>query len=171
MKILTIESKKNEKYLRTPVSPLDFAQENPEELRVLIREMRGAMREARGVGLSANQVGVSKRLFIAQVPNVEGRQKFYAVLNPEIIKASKEKVSATEGCLSIPNWFGDVLRHSSLTLTGISSAGKKLKIKAWGLLARVFQHELDHLDGVLFIDKALNLHRVDAEEESREARI
>ncbi len=158
MKILTIDNKKNEKYLRTPVPPLDFTKEKPEELRRIIREMREAMREARGVGLSANQVGVSKRLFIAQVPDGEGRQKFYAILNPEIIKFSDERVSATEGCLSIPHWFGDVLRNRILTLMGLSPAGKKLKIKAWGLLARVFQHELDHLDGKLFIDKAVNVH-------------
>ncbi|MAF80340.1 peptide deformylase [bacterium] len=159
MKIITNKKKSDDKFLRTAVSPLDFDLEDNKKLQQLIRDMRKTMRKVHGVGLSANQVGVSKRLFIAEVPNKEGQKKFYTVINPKIVKTSEEKSSLTEGCLSIPKWFGDVLRPRNITLSGLSPYGKKLKIKAWGLLARVFQHEIDHLNGELFIDKAKNLHK------------
>ena len=160
MRILTIKNKKDEAYLRTPVSPLDFAKENMKELRELVREMRRVMLAAPGVGLSANQVGVSKRLFVAQVPDSKGRSKFYAILNPVLTKISKEVSTLQEGCLSIPGVFGEMTRPAKITLEGLNPFGKKIKLKAVGLLARVFQHELDHLDGVLFIDKATGIHRV-----------
>lgn len=164
MQILTIENKKNEKYLRTPVLPLDIVKEDARELRALIREMRKTMLAAPGVGLSANQVGVSKRLFVARVPDGEGRSKFYAVLNPVLTKISKETLSAEEGCLSIPGVFGTMTRPAKVTLEGLNPLGKRIKIKAVGLLARVFQHEIDHLDGKLFIDKATNLHLIQSDE-------
>ena len=162
MKILTTDDKKNEAYLRTAVPPMDIKQEDLEEIRRSVRDMRACMLAAPGVGLSANQVGISKRFFVAQVPDPDGRDTFYAVLNPEITKSSGA-VSAEEGCLSIPHVFGNVSRSEKVTLEGVSPTGKKVKIKAKGLLARVFQHEIDHLDGVLFIDKATSLHRVPPE--------
>ena len=160
MRILTIDNKKNEAYLRTPVPPFDFSKEDAKELRGLASEMRKAMLAAPGIGLSANQVGVSKRMFVAQLPRGEGRSKFYAVLNPALTKISQEVATMEEGCLSIPGVFGTVERPQKITLEGLNLFGKKIKIKAVGLLARVFQHEIDHLDGVLFIDKATNIHLV-----------
>ncbi len=162
MNILTIKSKEHEAYLRTPVPPLTFADEDPKELRALIREMRRVMLAAPGVGLSANQVGSSKRMFVAQVPDSEGRPKFYSVLNPMLTKLSKETATMEEGCLSIPFVFGSVERPAKVTLEGLNPFGKKIKIKAVGLLARVFQHEIDHLDGKLFTDKATNIHRIES---------
>jgi peptide deformylase len=155
MKIITTQKKENEKFLRTPVPDIDLQNEDSKELRKIIKEMRLAMYSSHGVGLSANQVGISKRLFIAHLPEtVEKPQKFYAILNPSIIKISDEMESQEEGCLSIPNTLGVVERAKDITLAGYAVHGKKVVIKARGLLARVFQHELDHLDGILFIDKA-----------------
>ena len=159
MDIVTIEQKKDEEFLRTKTVPLDIKKlkSDPEErkrIRNLVKEMREFMKESDGVGLSANQIGLSHKLFVAQVPDNQGRPRFYTVINPEIIKKSKETETVEEGCLSVPQKYGPTERHYSVTLTGYDVMGRKLKIKAWGLLARVFQHEVDHLNGRLFVDKA-----------------
>jgi peptide deformylase len=119
--------------------------------------MRQIMRAADGVGLSANQIELPYRLFVAQVPDSQGRLKFYAIFNPEIVKISKKTELFEEGCLSTPSQYGLVPRPTQLTLKGFDMNGKKIKIKAWGLLARVFQHEVDHLNGKLFIDRTKNI--------------
>src|SRR3989344_3264290 len=155
--IYLVANKKEEKVLRKKLAPLVLTKEELKNLRALAKEMRAVMKEANGVGLSANQIGVEKRFFVAQVPDGNGRPKFYAVLNPEILKVSKETVSLEEGCLSVPETYGPVERPARITIQGQNLQGKKIKIKAWGLLARVFQHEIDHLDGKLFIDRAKNL--------------
>lgn len=146
--IVTVKKKKEEKFLRRPVADFDFKNTTKKEIRELVKRMRKAMKEANGVGLSANQIGLEIRAFVAQDGN-----KFYAVFNPEMIKASKEKIDYVEGCLSVPKKYGSVSRPEKITLIGFDQNGKKLKIKAWGFLARVFQHEIDHLNGVLFTDK------------------
>ncbi|KKU91439.1 MAG: Peptide deformylase [Candidatus Jorgensenbacteria bacterium GW2011_GWA1_48_11] len=155
--ILLNTNKKEEKILRGKLGPFRLEPQGKKELQTLIKSMRRAMKEANGIGLSANQIGVQKRIFVAQVPDDNGRPKFYAVLNPEILKVSKETVSLEEGCLSVPETYGPVERPARITIQGQNLQGKKIKIKAWGLLARVFQHEIDHLDGKLFIDRAKNL--------------
>ncbi|MGC9603518.1 MAG: peptide deformylase [Minisyncoccia bacterium] len=157
--ILKIENKKNEKFLRQKTEKFNFKEHSPKEIRALVKSMRETMKKADGVGLSANQIGLPLRLFVAQVPDAQGKPKFYAVFNPEITKISKEMEILEEGCLSVPEIWGPVERHYRLTLTGEDMNGKKLKIKAWGLLARVFQHELDHLNGGLFTDKARELRK------------
>lgn len=123
------------------------------EIRALIKKMRKIMRQADGIGLAANQIGVPLRLFVTEVD-----KKFYAVLNPAIAKHSKEKVILEEGCLSMPSLFGTVERYEKVTLEGTDPYGRKLRINAKGLLARVFQHEIDHLNGALFIDKAKEVY-------------
>jgi peptide deformylase len=159
-KIVTIENKESEKFLRKKTVAFDFSKFSKKEIRELIQKMREAMKKANGIGLSANQIGLSYRVFVAQIPDGQGKMKFYAIFNPSIEKFSNEKDVLEEGCLSIPEMYGEVERHSKVTLVGFDQNGKKLKIKAWGLLARVFQHEVDHLDGKLFIDKAKNLHSI-----------
>ncbi len=148
------------KRLRSVAKPFDFSSMPYKELAALIRRMRKIMREANGVGLAANQIGLPHRLFVAEVPVNDGT-KFYSVINPAIEKMSTEKATIEEGCLSVPGIWGDAPRAERVTLVGQDLRGKSLKIKAWGLLARVFQHETDHLDGKLFIDKAKNLHRAE----------
>lgn len=152
---MTIGNKKDEKFLRKPTAAFDFKKFKKSETRELIKIMRQSMIAAEGIGLSANQIGLDLKVFVCKVEN-----KFYAIFNPELIQESKEKIKLEEGCLSVPGIYGLVERVSKLTLKGFDQNGKALKIKAWGLLARVFQHEADHLNGKLFIDKAEQVERV-----------
>lgn len=105
------------------------------------------MKKSDGVGLSANQVGLNLRIFVA-----EYRNRFFAVINPKIIKFSKESEILEEGCLSVPGVFVEKERAMFVTLEGFDLNGKKLKLKASGVLARIFQHETDHLNGKLIAD-------------------
>ena len=160
-KIVTIDSKKDEKFLRRKTESFDFQKFTRKEINELVSRMKRTMREANGLGLSANQVGLNFKVFVAEIPAPDRKTKFYAVFNPKIEKAGSEKNAFEEGCLSIPLTYGEVERPERITLVGQDKNGKALKIKAWGLLARVFQHEVDHLDGKLFVDKAKNIHKVD----------
>jgi len=163
--IVTIKQKRDEKFLREKTKEFDVSKlkdkKQAKEIRELVRKMRGIMKEANGVGLSANQIGIPERFFVARVPDGQGHQKFYAIFNPEIKKKSKEMETVEEGCLSVPQMYGPTERHYEVTLTGYDQHGKKLKIKAWGLLARVFQHEVGHLNGGLFIDIAKEVHKLE----------
>jgi len=159
-KILKIDDRKNEKFLRRKAADFDFKKFSRKEINELVSKMKKAMRQARGIGLSANQIGLNVKVFVAEVPSPNGNAKFYAVFNPKIEKVGLEKIAFEEGCLSVPQTYGRVERPTRVMLKGYDKNGKPLKIKAWGLLARVLQHEVDHLNGVLFIDKAKNIHAV-----------
>jgi len=161
--IWTIENKSQEKFLRKKTVPFDFKKHSKEDARKLVEQMKKAMKEANGIGLSANQIGLPYRVFVAQVPAENGGYKFYGIFNPEAEKPNKEKLLFEEGCLSIPGMYGSVNRPTRLTVNGFDKQGKPVKIKAWGLLARVFQHEMDHLNGYLFIDRTKILHRVEVD--------
>jgi peptide deformylase len=127
------------------------ADEYPEfsdDLKALIQRMYEIMAESSGLGLAGPQVGVSRRIFVYDVG--EGP---HALINPRIVKSGGEEVFV-EGCLSMPGLHGEVTRAGWVTVTGINEHGKKVKIKSDGLFARVVQHEIDHLDGTLFVDKA-----------------
>lgn len=158
--VVTTANKKDEKFLRTKTAEFDFAKHKAKEIRELVRKMREIMKKANGVGLSANQIGLPYRMFVAQVPDAQGKPKFYALFNPKIERVSGEKETLEEGCLSVPETYGMVERNYRLTLSAFDQHGKKVKIKAWGLLARVFQHEMDHLNGKLFIDTAKGVQKV-----------
>ena len=153
MKIYLEKNKTEEKILRKKIATFDFDKYTKKEIRELIKKMRTTMRRADGVGLSANQVGLNEKMFVAEVDH-----KFYAIFNPKIIKKSAEKSEMEEGCLSVPDKFGTVIRADKVWLEGQNADGKKLKIKARGFLARVFQHELDHLEGKLFIDRSKDVY-------------
>lgn len=155
MNILAIKNKNDERFLRKKTALFDFSAYTRTEITGLIKTMRTAMTGARGIGLAANQIGLNISVFVASVDN-----KFYSVFNPVIAEASKETETMDEGCLSVTGMFGPTPRAAKVTLKGFDRNGKPLHIKAWGLLARVFQHEVDHLNGTLFIDKATELHRV-----------
>lgn len=155
MHIWTIYNKEEEKLLRKKTAPFDFSKYSPKEIQDLLKTMKLMMKEANGIGLSANQIGLDISVFIARV---EG--KSYEIFNPEIIKFSKETIDFEEGCLSVPDSFGTVNRPEKITLSGQDKKGNPFKIKAWGLLARVFQHENDHLNGKLFIDTAKEITKV-----------
>jgi peptide deformylase len=130
------------------------------DVRKLINEMVESMREAPGVGLAAPQVGVSSRVIVVEFGDEEDEdenapKKLYALINPEIVEASEdEKVMGIEGCLSIPRLVGEVERFQRITIKGQNRHGKPVKLKAEGWLARIFQHEIDHLDGILYTDRA-----------------
>lgn len=119
-----------------------------DEIKELIQYMCQALVEHHGYGVAGPQVGASKRIFVYDIG--EGPHAF---INPKIISSGGEDWMI-EGCLSIPGLQGEVPRAERVVVTGIDENGEKVKIKANGLLARVFQHEIDHLDGTLFVDRA-----------------
>lgn len=137
------------------------------KLQSLIDDMYETMLDADGVGLAAPQVAESRRLILVRLPDDEESReeygddagKLFIIANPKIIKQSRNTVSGVEGCLSLPGLFGDVDRAESIVLTGQDRHGKPLRLKAKGWLARVFLHEIDHLDGQLFIDIANKVWR------------
>jgi peptide deformylase len=145
------------------------------DLQTLIEDMVETMREAPGVGLAAPQIGLSERLIVVEYyerdedeENEEAPKKVWAVLNPEIVKASEEMVMGIEGCLSIPNLVGEVERHNAIQVKGLNRHGKPMKIKAEGWLARIFQHEIDHLNGVMFTDRATHVWKPTQEVEQEQ---
>jgi peptide deformylase len=153
-----ISNKKQEKFLRKRPADFDFSKFTKKEIQELLMRMKRIMRTANGVGLSANQIGLDMRMFVAEVPDAEGGLKFYAIFNPETEKISEEKNVFEEGCLSIPGVFGDVPRAARIAIKAYDKGGRAVKIKAWGFLARVFQHEIDHLNGHVFTDHTKKLH-------------
>jgi peptide deformylase len=144
-------------------------------LRRLAAEMFATMRAENGVGLAAPQVGQSIRLLVAEFEPGEDEKKEaafkVALVNPEIVKRSEEMADGYEGCLSIPGWIGEVPRHVSVTVKAQSVEGKEIRLKANDYFARVLQHEIDHLDGILFTDRIVNiksLQRVEEDELTEE---
>ena len=136
-------------------------------LQKLIDDMFETLRAAPGVGLAAPQIGQSLRLVVVEYADEEqenAKPKKYVLINPEIVKTSHETVMATEACLSLPNLAGDVERHESITVKAKNRYGKPMKITVRGWLARIFQHEIDHLNGVLYIDRATNMYDLTDEE-------
>ncbi len=141
----------------------------------LIDDMIETLHGANGVGLAAPQVGVLQRIIVMEIPPSDGevesdganstgdeaaakdgpvaRPKQYVLINPEIIKRSEDEEVADEGCLCLPNYVGEVRRASAVIAKGKDRRGKDVRVKGRGLLARALQHEIDHLDGVLFMDR------------------
>ena len=119
-----------------------------QDVKELIEDMVETMKESQGVGLAAPQVGVLKRIII--VKTQEGPQAF---VNPKIIKKSKEKETEEEGCLSLLGIRLDIKRAKEVEVEALDKEGREIKIKVQDLTARIIQHEIDHLDGILFIDR------------------
>ncbi|GMO50342.1 MAG: peptide deformylase [Treponemataceae bacterium] len=126
-----------------------------DEIRALIADMFAVMKTRNGVGLAAPQIGRLLRLFVVTADDGVPR----VFINPHIIFSSDEMVSREEGCLSIPGIYGDIIRPQKITAQALDEHGKKFLLEADGLLARVIQHENDHLDGILFIDRADEIFR------------
>jgi peptide deformylase len=127
----------------------------------LIKKMREALRSYNvdgyvGVAIAAPQIGISKRVFLVedQSKDREDALPSLVAINPVIIKTSRKKVVVGEGCLSVPDHYGAVSRHASVTLRATDENGAQYERGAGGLLAQIFQHECDHLDGTLFVDRA-----------------
>jgi peptide deformylase len=128
------------------------------ELQALINDMAETMYAAPGLGLAANQVGVLKKLIVLDVAYRDGAKDLKVILNP-CIKAGEGEIIREEGCLSVADFSAEVRRHAKVTVTGVDRKGKPLEIHGEGLLAVVLQHEIDHLNGVLFIDHIGRLKR------------
>ncbi|NSW51507.1 MAG: peptide deformylase [Anaerolineae bacterium] len=136
------------------------------DIQQLIDDMVDTLHDAPGVGLAAPQVGISSRIIVVEWGDDEDEEapkKLYAVVNPEITRSSDETEIGIEGCLSIPNIIGEVERHAAIQVKGLNRQGQPIKIKAEGWLARIFQHEIDHLNGILFTDRATSLSMVEHE--------
>ncbi len=132
----------------------------------LIDDMFETMYDAPGVGLAAPQVNVSKRVFVMDVHDDEHEPA--VVINPKI-ESVEEEVELREGCLSVPGMVGEIVRHKRVVVTGLDRAGQKIRIEGEGLLAQCLQHEIDHLNGTLYIDRATNLRPALSEEEKEAA--
>jgi len=128
------------------------------EIRELIAGLFDTMYRERGIGLAAPQVGVSQRVFVVDVEGEEGERVKLALVNPQLKLAAGSMVGE-EGCLSIPGIHADVKRHAQVTYEGLDQKGAPVTVRAEGLLARALQHELDHLDGILFIDRLSAIRR------------
>lgn len=138
-------------------------QQVTQEVRDFIDDMVETMHVGNGVGLAAVQVGVLQSLIVVEVPEDEeipGSGKLYIVINPEIVKASAETDIGLEGCLSVPGYVGEVERALSVVVRGLNRHGKAQRIHAEGYLARVFQHEIDHTNGILYIDRLVAPERI-----------
>ncbi|MEP0861180.1 MAG: peptide deformylase [Ignavibacterium sp.] len=120
----------------------------------IIADMFETMRNANGIGLAANQIGVNRQIFVVDISPVEGYEKYkpLALINPQIISKSDETSSFEEGCLSIPDLRADIIRPKGIQISYFDTNMKEHRIEADDLLARVMQHEFDHLQGILFID-------------------
>jgi peptide deformylase len=151
------------------------------ELQTLIDDMIETMRDAPGVGLAAPQINVLQQLAVIEYaeseeedeepvegaePKPKPKKKMFVIINPEIVKASEEKVMGVEGCLSVPGLIGEVERHAALQVKALNRYGKSVKLKVDGWLARIFQHEIDHLNGVIFTDLAVEIWKPRDDEET-----
>ena len=128
-----------------------------ESVHKLLDDLRDTMYSSKGVGLAAPQIGVSKRVIV-----VDAGEGLLELINPEILEASGKEVDV-EGCLSIPGLLGEVERAANVVVKGLNREGQEVEVAASGFCARALQHEIDHLDGILFIDRALKIRKVDGE--------
>jgi len=117
----------------------------------LISDMRDTLEAANGVGLAAPQVGVSLRLIVISIPVEDQENEEYCLINPEVVRRTGERV-VREGCLSIPEYVGEIKRSEHVRVKGIDASGKEQRLRAEGLLAQALEHEIDHLNGVLYVD-------------------
>ena len=129
-----------------------------ENVRQLIQDMTETMYDANGVGLAACQVGVNKRIIVLDVSPMDPEQDFFALINPEILTA-EEEIDHEEGCLSVPDCQETIKRKQKVRVRGMSPEGNEIELEAQGILAIALQHEVDHLNGVLILDRMSGLKR------------
>jgi peptide deformylase len=151
MAILEIQVGENTPNLREKASPVE---QISADLPQLIQDMFETMRSAQGIGLAAPQIGVSKRIIIIDINHYHPEIPPIALINPVITNAVGEELGE-EGCLSLPGYRGIVRRAIDVTVNGLLPNADEIEFEASGLMARVLQHEIDHLDGILFIDRLI----------------
>lgn len=154
MAVLEIK-KYPEKILKQKTAPIQGIDGN---IQLLINDMIETMRAAHGIGLAANQVGVPQKLCVVDLSLREDKAPLIVLINPFIVER-EGVVEADEGCLSIPGYLIPIKRAEKVFVKGINKEGKDISLEAEGLLARAIQHELDHLDGLLFIDRMSPIRR------------
>jgi len=137
----------------TPVENIDGA------LQTVFDDMAATMYVAPGVGLAAPQVGIGRSFIIYDIAPQDDRHNLHVLINPRIVTSEGEIISENEGCLSVPDFRADVKRAERVLVEGVDREGNPLRFEAEGMLAIVIQHELDHLDGTLFIDQISALKR------------
>ena len=137
----------------TPVATVD------DSLRQLMDDMLETMYDAPGIGLAAPQIGVSKRVIVMDIAQEDEPKAPLCMVNPELVWVSDEDATYEEGCLSVPEHYADVVRPAEIRVRYLDRDGKQQELKTGGLLATVIQHEMDHLDGILFIDHLSSLKR------------
>lgn len=128
------------------------------EVKKLIRDMTETMYQANGIGLAACQVGVSRRVIVVDVSPIDPEKDFFTMVNPEVISEEGE-IEHEEGCLSVPDCLEKLKRKEKILVRGFSPAGKEIEISAEGILAIAIQHEIDHINGVLILDRISRLKR------------
>lgn len=152
---------KEAKVLRQKASPVPLKEIGTKKLGDIIARMKKAVQaEDDGVAIAAPQIGASLRVFAVKGGVIPRFPESKVFINPEILKVSKKKHKVEEGCLSVRWFYGAVDRHEKITISAWDEKGKKNTFGASGLLAQIFQHEIDHLDGILFIDKATNVKNI-----------
>jgi peptide deformylase len=117
----------------------------------LVADMRETLTSANGVGLAAPQVGISLRVIVISIPHEDQKNDEYCFINPEVVRRTGERV-VKEGCLSIPGYIGEIKRSERVRVKGLDTNGREQKLSAEGLLAEALEHEIDHLNGVLYVD-------------------
>ncbi len=170
LKIITPENPT----LRQKAAPVERIKD--EALQQLIDQMIATMRAANGAGLAAPQVDHPIRMAVIETPaevdddgeEIPNSRKLFTIINPEITWASRKMVKGVEGCLSIPGYVGEVARHQAVHITGLDRGGKRLNLRLKGWDARIFQHEIDHLDGILYTDRLTSPENFWTEEEFEE---
>jgi len=159
--ILDIETGLQNPILRTKSQPIDTI---TRDIHKLARDMKASISPNYGIGLAAPQVGQNVRMILINIPSEYYEETGfgycsldynYIVINPIILSASSDTSVIEEGCLSLPDYFAEVIRPSRVEFEGLNLKGEKIGGKASGIFARIIQHEIDHLDGILFADKAL----------------
>ncbi|MHB8153128.1 MAG: peptide deformylase [Bacillati bacterium] len=130
----------------------------------LIDDMFETMYAAPGIGLAAPQIDVSKRLFTVDLQDGDEGHGPFTVVNPKFTLTEGE-IEATEGCLSVPGYVGEVTRYERVVVVGLDREGKKIRLEGEGLFARCLQHEIDHLNGILYVDKVKNLRKAETQAE------
>jgi peptide deformylase len=145
-----------DKFLSEPTKPVENIDE---KIQNLIKDMASIMYQAPGIGLAAIQVGINKILLVYDVSPRDEKRSLQVLINPRIVESEGTTISEDEGCLSVPDFRANVKRSASVLVEGVDNKEKPLRIEAEGLLAVVLQHEIDHLNGILFIDRISSLKR------------
>ena len=155
--------------LRKVAEKVDLKKVKKRNFQNILKDMFDTMESQAGIGLAAPQIGVSLRFFVKgleetdRYPEMAQNVQREVVINPEIEILDHEDAGFWEGCLSVPGFVGEVDRSESVTIKGQNRRGQSMRIKAKGWLARIFQHEIDHLDGILFTDRAERVWKTDEE--------